>query len=485
MDTISALFQPPIESLIYDTSYNYTLVIISILIAIFASLSALKSSLQISHSEGALNKATWSIVSSLTLGIGIWAMHFIGMLALNLPSIITYDPVLTMLSVIPSIAAAGITFGFVWHTKTHLSVAVRSLILGAGIGIMHYTGMMAMRLEGFMLYNPVLFILSLCAAIFLAYCALSVRIWMIRLKKQQDVLVAIVLGGAVSGIHYTGMASTYFMKSDEVIMPATFWTTDTLAFTVAITTTSIAAGTMVMALIGRLRDSEQRLKFVLNGAGDGAWDWHPQTNQVKFSSRWKEIIGYADDELPDTDNTFYKLVHPDDRKRVRQTFREQVTNSALPFATEFRMQCIDNTWVWILSRGKVVGFDAGGNPTRMIGTHTDITKRKKAEEQLQIAATAFEITDGVMITDSKGTMLKVNRAFTEITGYTAEEAIGQNPRILSSVRQDKEFYRAMWETIIRTGQWEGEVFDKHKNGKVHPTWLTISAVRDDSGNTTH
>jgi PAS domain S-box-containing protein len=115
----------------------------------------------------------------------------------------------------------------------------------------------------------------------------------------------------------------------------------------------------------------------------------------------------------------------------------------------------------------------------------DITERKQAEVNLRIAATAFESHESMMITDADTVILRVNHAFTEITGYTAEEVVGQTPRLLKSGRHDSEFYRVMWETIDRTGTWQGEVWDRRKNGEVYPEWLTISAVKAGNGVVTH
>ena len=115
----------------------------------------------------------------------------------------------------------------------------------------------------------------------------------------------------------------------------------------------------------------------------------------------------------------------------------------------------------------------------------DITERKHAEAELRIAARAFDSQDGMMITDAHGIILRVNRAFTEITGYTSDEAVGQTPRLLQSGRHNADFYRAMWETINRTGGWQGEIWDRRKNGEVYLKWLTISTVKADDGAITH
>ena len=120
------------------------------------------------------------------------------------------------------------------------------------------------------------------------------------------------------------------------------------------------------------------------------------------------------------------------------------------------------------------------------GTHlsvigVDITQRIQSENALRIAATAFESQEGIMVTDAKNIILRVNQAFTRITGYTAEESVGQTPRLLSSGRQDKFFYGALWECLNRTGAWEGEIWNRRKNGEIYPEHLTITVVKDANG----
>jgi diguanylate cyclase (GGDEF)-like protein/PAS domain S-box-containing protein len=115
----------------------------------------------------------------------------------------------------------------------------------------------------------------------------------------------------------------------------------------------------------------------------------------------------------------------------------------------------------------------------------DITERKRIEIDLRIAATAFESQEAIVITDTASFILRVNKAFTESTGYTEEEAVGQKISILKSGRHDAAFYAAMWDSINRTGTWQGEVWDRRKNGEIYPKWLSITAVKGGDGIVTH
>ncbi|MDX8400222.1 MAG: EAL domain-containing protein [Gallionellaceae bacterium] len=115
----------------------------------------------------------------------------------------------------------------------------------------------------------------------------------------------------------------------------------------------------------------------------------------------------------------------------------------------------------------------------------DLTKDKRTEAELRILGTAFESQEGMMITDATGVILRVNNAFSKVSGYTAEEAIGQNPRMLKSGMHDAAFYAAMWDSIDRVGAWEGEIWNRRKNGEVYPECLTITAVKNPSGTVTN
>ncbi|ADE12454.1 PAS domain S-box protein [Sideroxydans lithotrophicus] len=114
----------------------------------------------------------------------------------------------------------------------------------------------------------------------------------------------------------------------------------------------------------------------------------------------------------------------------------------------------------------------------------NITQRKQAEQALRIAAAAFETHEAILITDAQVNIIRVNKAFTDITGYTPEEAMGKNPRFMSSGRHDREYYAAMWQQILETGTWAGEIWDRRKSGEIYPKWMNITVVKNDRGETT-
>ena len=118
--------------------------------------------------------------------------------------------------------------------------------------------------------------------------------------------------------------------------------------------------------------------------------------------------------------------------------------------------------------------------THFIAVKQEITERKQAEAELRIAAAVFDAQEGMMITDASGIILKVNHAFTRITGYRPDEVIGKSPSIFRSGRHDEAFYSAMWKSIHQTKVWQGEIWNRRKSGEIYPQWLTITAVVDNN-----
>jgi len=230
-------------------------------------------------------------------------------------------------------------------------------------------------------------------------------------------------------------------------------------------------------------DELDRLKRCLDEAEDGVFLFEADTLKFFYVNRgalWQ--TGYSTEELlsmtpvqikPEYDDAAFRamlepVLHGDNHALKFETVHRHKDGTQLP--VEIGLQYITGT-------GEHKGY--------FIAIVRDITERKKLEAELRISAVAFESKDILMITDASGVILRVNKAFTENTGYSAEEIIGQTPSKLKSGRHDAAFYREMWDTITRTGRWEGEIWDRRKNGEIYPKWLSISAVKSAEGVVTH
>jgi diguanylate cyclase (GGDEF)-like protein/PAS domain S-box-containing protein len=132
-----------------------------------------------------------------------------------------------------------------------------------------------------------------------------------------------------------------------------------------------------------LRESEFRWKFAIEGSGDGVWDWNIQTDEAQYSSRWKEMLGYDDADVLPTNQEWVKRIHPEDQSYVAGAMQAYLDGETTTYVVEYRLRCKDASYKWILGRGMVVSRSDDDKPLRMIGTHTDITSRKAAEDEIK------------------------------------------------------------------------------------------------------
>lgn len=204
-------------------SYEPWLVLLSFLVAAMAGFAALNVAVRIGAVETRQARWAWLAAGALAMGIGIWAMHFIGMLAFSLPATkVTYDLPLTLASVVPAVVASGL--GLYVMSRTHIhkrELWVGSFLLAAGIGAMHYTGMEAMQMGAALRYDPWLFIASIIVAHFLAMLAVSTKFVLGRSRHSDKLVVKLgsagLMGGAVAGMHYTGMGAAYFFPQPGAV----------------------------------------------------------------------------------------------------------------------------------------------------------------------------------------------------------------------------------------------------------------------------
>lgn len=180
-----------------------------------------------------------------------------------------------------------------------------------------------------------------------------------------------------------------------------------------------------------LRLSEERLQLALEASREGLWDWYVATGAVYLDDRYQEMLGYQPGELDTANLTDWeRWVHPDDLEWVTEILQAHLKDSAVPYAFEYRVQTKSGEWKWIADYGKVVSRDAAGNPTRMIGTHRDISDRKLAEQALQASEERYRAivedqTELICRFLPDGTILFVNEAYCRYFGVNSADLIGK------------------------------------------------------------
>lgn len=234
----------------------------------------------------------------------------------------------------------------------------------------------------------------------------------------------------------------------------------------------------------RQMDLEKRWEFALDVAGDGVWDWQFDKGRYDFAGKWTKFLGQRSG-LNKKPETWFDVIHPDDQASLQKAVNDHVRGLTQRFEKEHRVIGPGNNTKWLLARGLGTERDPAGRARRFSGVVIDITKQKEVEHELRIAATALDSNEAKMITDSDKKIVMVNRAFTSITGYARHEVIGKDPSILKSGIQSADFYEEMWRSIDEKGSWQGEIWNRRKNGQEYPEWLRINVVKDNSGKVTN
>jgi diguanylate cyclase (GGDEF)-like protein/PAS domain S-box-containing protein len=227
----------------------------------------------------------------------------------------------------------------------------------------------------------------------------------------------------------------------------------------------------------------QRLKLATEAAGVGIWEFDLKTRRYHWDLAMFDLFGLDPQTVNALNNDWQQLLLPGELLRMKDATRVTIKQGQA-FDLTFQIRRQDGQVRFM--RNRAVLYNDGSNaPSRLIGTTEDVTERKLREADLRVAATAFECQESIMVTDANQLILRVNHAFTELFGYTVQDVLGATPRLLQSGRHDPAFYVAMWDGITRGGAWQGEIWDRRKNGECFPVWLSITAVCSDEGGVTH
>ncbi|MBI5251992.1 MAG: PAS domain S-box protein [Desulfomonile tiedjei] len=180
-----------------------------------------------------------------------------------------------------------------------------------------------------------------------------------------------------------------------------------------------------------MNESEERLRFALEGTSDGIWDWNLKTGEVYFSPRYYTMLGYDPHEFPASYDSWRKLLHPDDAEKSEKMVKRAIYEHS-SLAIEFRVKAKTGGWIWVLGRGKVVEVDPEGAPIRIAGSHTDITERKQAEEEVRESEERLRLAwetcpDAFSISRLRdGVYVDINQGYSELTGYGRDELINKS-----------------------------------------------------------
>ena len=237
-------------------------------------------------------------------------------------------------------------------------------------------------------------------------------------------------------------------------------------------------------LLTRYRESEARFRNMADSAPVLIWISDSDKLCSYFNQKWLDFTGRTMDQ--ECGNGWYEGVHPDDQEFCMATYLSAFAERR-PFTMEYRLRRHDGAYRWILDSA-VPRFDEGRSFSGYIGSCVDITERKQAEQTLRVeeslrftAAIFHASREGMLVTDADGVIVDINPAFTEITGYTLAEIAGKRPNVLGSGRQDLAFYENLWQSIRNLGHWQGEIWNRKKNGELYAEWLTINAIRNEDG----
>ncbi|MDR7856624.1 diguanylate cyclase [Tissierella sp.] len=231
-------------------------------------------------------------------------------------------------------------------------------------------------------------------------------------------------------------------------------------------------------------ENKKILEAIINATNIGIWIWNIETGNVVINKRYASVIGYRLDELtPFSLDAWKEFVHEGDRKKVKKYLQEQIEGKSQYYDCDLRVRNKDESWIWVHNRGKTIKWDENGKPIMMFGLIFDITERKNNEmEKLKLTTAIEQASVTVIMTDKDGNIQYGNPAFEKISGYSLEEAIGKNPRILKSGLTPDPVFADLWKNITGGKAWEGELINKRKGGTLYYEEARITPIIDSEGN---
>jgi PAS domain S-box-containing protein len=493
------LFQLPGDpSLLSYGLYTPRLVILSVLVAIFSSWMGL----QIAGQAAANRTQRWIVLGtgSLALGAGVWAMHFIGMLAFDLCTEVDYDPTITILSNLPSIGAAFVALTLIARDRLRgWGLVAGGVVVGAGIGVMHYAGMAGMRMGLELRYDPFMFGLSIVVAVVLATLALWVRFGLSNVRglteSKRLLLAAVVMGFAISGMHYTGMEAARFVGHPLANPPSnggsTFLALAISLIVVAFTVFVVAANGLLRyrQLFRELSRSEAWMRALLTTTVDGVITVDSKGSILEFNPAAERIYGWTREEI--LGQHIRVLIGDADVSERNGLLRALETG-------EMTAGAMNADVIGRRKDGSLVPVRRAAGKARLDGQDlyvsfiTDISERRAMEQALRASEQQFRSLIGNIpgisyrsLISGEQPLVFISDAVERITGYPSADFLGARPRrsfgalihAADRVRVSKEIATALRED--RPYLVEYRLL--HADGGTRWLWENGTPVRGDDG----
>ncbi|MEL0649043.1 MHYT domain-containing protein [Pseudoalteromonas agarivorans] len=479
-------------SLIVNGVYDPLLVLMSLLIAIFAAFFTTRLIDLAKETQFPSYQRLANMTAATVFSAGIWSMHFIGMLAFSLCTNIDYDPTITLLSFIPAFIACQYAVSMLVNSKGNLKVlSISSVLLGSGIGTMHYSGMAAMELAPLLRYDPLMFGLSIIIAIALSFIALYSRFNLERFLPflsplQNNLISAIILGSAVAGMHYMGMAATRFVATSPLIYDDANATAGLTFIAIAVATATIAITSVVGVINGMVRyrmlledksANESRLNAILGTAIDGIVTIDHAGIILSFNEAASKIFGWQENQVQGKN---VKMLMDDNIAKHHDEYLLNAHNVDLGKVIGINRDVYAkhmNGQVFPIRLGIGEVNQPGHNPL-YVGFITDLTEQralqKSLEEKEQKYRSLIDNMPGVAFRckfDDNWTMLFISPNISELTGYNpnefTEHCIEFNDLVLKA--DQKHIVDEVTQAVETKSQYSIEYRIRHRNGKI--LWL--------------